>query len=83
MEEILEISDEVTIMRDGRKIGTWQAAELTTDMIIAKMVGRDLTRRFPERNNVPGEIVFKVESITSPLPKSFKEVSFDLRKGRC
>ncbi len=81
MEEILEISDEVTIMRDGRKIGTWPAAEMTTDMIIAKMVGRDLTQRFPERSNIPGEVVFKVENITSVQPKSFKNVSFELRKG--
>ncbi len=81
MEEILEISDEVTIMRDGRKIGTWPAAELTTDMIISKMVGRDLTHRFPERSNIPGDIEFKVENISSLLPKSFKNISFELRKG--
>ncbi len=81
MEEILEISDEVTIMRDGKKIGTWAAAELTTDMIISKMVGRDLTHRFPERSNVPGEVILKVEGLTSPHPKSFKNVSFELRKG--
>lgn len=81
MEEILEISDEVTIMRDGKKIGTWSAVELTTDMIISKMVGRDLSQRFPERNNVPGEVVLKVEEATSRLPKSFRNVSFELKKG--
>ncbi|MBM7868448.1 ATP-binding cassette domain-containing protein [Heliobacterium gestii] len=81
MEEILEISDEVTIMRDGRRIGTWPAADLTTDMIIARMVGRDLTQRFPERSNVPGDEVLRVENLTSPLPKSFRNVSFALRKG--
>ncbi|MDP4096567.1 sugar ABC transporter ATP-binding protein [Paenibacillus sp. P96] len=81
MEEILQISDDVTIMRDGKKIGTWPAAELTTDLIISRMVGRDLTSRFPERENVPGEVVLSVKNLTSPLPKSFKDVSFDLRKG--
>lgn len=81
MEEILEISDEVTIMRDGRKIGTWPSAELTTDMIISKMVGRDLTQRFPERSNAPANVVFKVEEVTSLLPKSFKNINFELRKG--
>jgi len=81
MEEILRISDEVTIMRDGGKIGTWDAKELTTDLIISRMVGRDLTQRFPERNNVPGEVVLQVERFTSPFPKSFRDVSFDLRKG--
>ncbi|HEX7712628.1 MAG TPA: sugar ABC transporter ATP-binding protein [Bacillota bacterium] len=81
MEEILKIADEVTIMRDGKRVGTWPSSELTTDMIISRMVGRDLTNRFPERQNVPGEVVLKVDGLTSPLPKSFKEISFELRKG--
>jgi methyl-galactoside transport system ATP-binding protein len=81
IEEILQISDDITVMRDGKRIGTWMASELTTDMIISKMVGRDLTNRFPERSNTPGEVVLKVENLTSPYPKSFKNVSFDLKKG--
>ena len=81
MEEILKISDEVTIMRDGTYVGTWPASELTTDLIIKHMVGRELTNRFPKRENVPGEVVFKVENFTSTNPKSFKNVSFELRKG--
>jgi methyl-galactoside transport system ATP-binding protein len=81
MEEILQISDEVTIMRDGKEVGTWNSSELTTDMIIKKMVGRDLTNRFPPKDNKPGEVVLRVEGFTSPFPKCFKDVSFDLRKG--
>ena len=81
IEEILQISDEVTIMRDGQKVGTWPASELTNDLIISRMVGRDLTNRFPPRENVPGEVVLRVEGLTSPFTKSFKEISFELRKG--
>jgi methyl-galactoside transport system ATP-binding protein len=81
MEEILEIADEVTIMRDGAVVGTYPSGELTTDLIIKRMVGRDLTNRFPPRENVPGEVVFKVEGFTSANPRSFKDVSFELRKG--
>ena len=81
MDEILRISDEVTIMRDGQYIGTWPAKEMTTDMIITKMVGRELTNLFPERDNHPGEVVFQVEDFTSINPKSFRNVSFELRKG--
>ncbi len=81
IEEILKIADEVTIMRDGKTVGTWLASELTTDLIISRMVGRDLTHRFPERHNVPGEVVLKVEHLKSPALKSFQNVSFDLRKG--
>ena len=81
MDEILRISDEVTIMRDGKYIGTWNANELTTDMIISKMVGRELTNLYPPTDNVPGEVVFEVENFTSINPKSFRNVSFNLRKG--
>ncbi|MBR4991030.1 MAG: sugar ABC transporter ATP-binding protein [Oscillospiraceae bacterium] len=81
MDEILRISDEVTIMRDGQYIGTWDCEGLTTDFIISKMVGRELTNLFPERNNVPGEVVFEVEDFTSINPKSFRHVNFQLCKG--
>ncbi len=81
MDEILRISDEVTVMRDGQFIGTWDCAGLTTDFIISKMVGRDLTNLYPPRNNQPGEVVFEVEDFTSINPRSFRNVSFQLRKG--
>jgi methyl-galactoside transport system ATP-binding protein len=81
IEEILRISDEVTIMRDGQRVGTWPASELTNDLIISKMVGRDLTHRFPVRSNVPGEVLLKVEGLTSTSARSFKDISFELRKG--
>lgn len=81
MDEILRISDEVTIMRDGQFIGTWDCKGLTTDFIISKMVGRELTNLFPQRYNVPGEVVFEVENFTSINPRSFRNVSFQLRKG--
>lgn len=81
MEEILRISDEVSIMRDGKPIGTWQAEELTTDLIITRMVGRDLTERYPERLHQPGKVVMEVDRLSSPNLKSFQDVSFSLRKG--
>ena len=81
MEEILRISDEVTIMRDGKYIGTWDAKDLTNDFIISKMVGRELTNLYPVKENVPGEVVFEVENFTSINPHSFRNVTFNLRKG--
>ena len=81
MDEILRISDEVTIMRDGHYIGTWDAKELTTDKIITQMVGRELSNLFPERHNVPGEPVFEVKDFTSINPRSFRHCSFEVRKG--
>lgn len=81
MDEILRISDEVTIMRDGKYIGTWEAKELTTDKIISQMVGRELTNLYPERFNTPGDVVFEVKNFTSIHSRSFRDVSFTLRKG--
>ncbi|MGN7456431.1 sugar ABC transporter ATP-binding protein [Paenibacillus pasadenensis] len=81
MEEILRISDDVTIMRDGKYIGTWEASELTTDLIISRMVGRDLSERFPERSNTPSSVILKADGLTSTNPMSFQNVSFELKRG--
>ena len=82
MEEILRISDEVTILRDGKYVGTWPANELTNEKIIKHMVGRELTGMFPAKTNVVSdEVIFKVENMTSPNPLSFKDAHFELKKG--
>ncbi len=81
MEEITAISDEISIMRDGHMIGTWPTAEITLDEIITTMVGRQLTFRFPERTHQPGDVVVEVRELTSTDPRSFNDVSFDVRRG--
>ena len=81
IDEILQISDEITIMRDGQNVGTWPASEMTTDTIVNKMVGREMTDRFPPKNHTPGEEFLKVENFTSTNPHSFKDVSFSVKKG--
>ncbi|MDO4269521.1 MAG: ATP-binding cassette domain-containing protein [Eubacteriales bacterium] len=80
MEEILRISDDVTIMRDGQWIATEPAAELTMDKIIKLMVGRELTNRFPPKTNEPGEVALEVEGLTA-MYSHVKDVSFQLKKG--
>ncbi|MDR3174373.1 MAG: sugar ABC transporter ATP-binding protein [Treponema sp.] len=81
IEEILAISDEVTIMRDGKYVGTYNSKELTTDQIIRYMVGRDLTHRFPPKDNVVRETIMEVKNLTSLQPRSFADVSFTLGRG--
>lgn len=81
MEEILEISDDVTIMRDGKWIDTIPAKNLTTDKIIKLMVGRDLTNRFPPKINKPGEVILEVKNLTGTYQPSIRDVSFELKKG--
>ncbi|WP_409291420.1 galactose/methyl galactoside ABC transporter ATP-binding protein MglA [Peribacillus sp. SCS-37] len=81
MEEILKISDEVTIMRDGKSIATRDSKEITTDEIIKLMVGRDLSQRFPDKVNHPEEIIMKVSDLSAETSSSFQDISFELRKG--
>ena len=80
MEEILRISDDVTIMRDGQWVATRPAKELTMDEIIRLMVGRELTNRFPPKDNVPGDVILEVENLSGKYTR-LQEASFQLHKG--
>ena len=81
MDEIKRIADDITIMRDGTYVGTWRAEDMTTDDIIAKMVGRELTNVYPPRENEPGEVIMEVKDLCSIHAKSFQHINFTLRKG--
>lgn len=80
MEEILRISDEVTIMRDGKYIATKPAADLTMNEIIKLMVGRELTNLYPPKDNVVGEVLLEVKNLTAEYSK-LNDVSFVAKKG--
>ena len=82
LEEIFEIADEITVMRDGQYIGTWDIKDITIDQLIGQMVGRKMDERFPVCGDVrTDEVMLRVENFTSAGPRSFKNVSFDLHKG--
>ncbi len=80
MEEILRISDAVTVMRDGSHVATKPANELTMDEIIKLMVGRELTQRYPEKSHKIGEVLLSVDRLSSTY-NHLSEVSFELKKG--
>ena len=80
MEEILRICDEVTVMRDGKYIATRSSVGVTTDEIIKLMVGRELSRRYPEKKHKPGEPMLRVEGISGEY-SHIKDISFTLGKG--
>ena len=81
MDEILRISDEVTIMRDGQYIATRPAAELTKAEIIRLMVGREMTNQFPAKlETASDEDIMRVEGITAEY-SMLSDVSFNLKKG--
>lgn len=80
MEEILQISDEITVMRDGTHIATEPAHQMTMERIIHLMVGRELSQRFPPKTSLPGETVFETQDLSSRYAK-VKNVSISLRRG--
>jgi len=81
MDEILRIADNISVMRDGKMVGTWPASEMTADRIISRMVGRELSEYFPQKRNKPGAVRLRVEDYTSIHSDSFRHVSFELRSG--
>jgi methyl-galactoside transport system ATP-binding protein len=82
MDEILRISDMVTIMRDGKWVQTTPAKDLDMGKIIKAMVGRALTNRFPPKTNHPGEPYLEVEHLTGKYgSNAIQDVSFTVRRG--
>ena len=86
MDEILELTDRVSILRDGKYINTFERADYDRDKIIADMIGRELTNMYPERNVEIGDVVFKAEGLTVPHPyiakrNQVEDISFEVRAG--
>lgn len=82
LDEIFKVADEVTVMRDGRYVGTWEINEIDIEKLINLMVGRDMKERFPPRDGSVGDnFILEVDNFTSADPRSFKNVDFKLRMG--
>lgn len=81
MAELRQISDDITIMRDGCYVGTWEMKNISDDEIVKQMVGRELTNIYPPLTNEPGDVLLEVNNFTSIHDGSFKNCSFKLRKG--
>ncbi len=82
MEEILEISDDVTVMRDGKWVYTGASKDINIDKLIALIVGRELTNRFPPKNAKPSnEVILHVDNLTGEYMPTVIDASFELKKG--
>ena len=78
MEEIFKICDSYSVFRDGRFIGSGEVANVTTNQLIAMMVGREVKNIFPKVLCPIGEVAFKVEGLSG---KGFKDISFEVHRG--
>lgn len=79
MEEVFQICDEVTVMRDGQYISTNNMEDLTMDTLISKMVGREITQMFPKQACPIGEVILRADNIS--VDNIVHNVSFELHKG--
>ncbi len=81
MEEIFQIADEVTVLRDGKYVGTQQIKDLTRETLVNMMVGRDLKQWFPPKTNEPKDVYLSVKNLTTVHAPIIHDVSFDVRRG--
>ncbi len=79
MDEVFRISDDITVFRDGKHVGSYPAKELDRDKLIKLMVGRELTDLFPKEEAEIGEVVLSVKGLNRGAV--VKDVSFELRRG--
>ena len=79
LEEVLEICDTITVLRDGKKIKTFACSEVTKETLIRNMVGRNVERYERIKNTVSDEVVLRVNNLS--LKGKYYDISFDLRKG--
>lgn len=81
MDEIFEICDDVSVLRDGKLIFTKSTSETKMTELVSAMVGRELNKRFPEIDNEPGEPYLVVKNLSTKYKPTLKDISFDVRKG--
>lgn len=79
MDEIFQISQKITVLRDGNEIGTFPTEDMTEDMLVGLMVGRQISSMYNHENYTQAETVLRVSNLKAG--KTVKDVSFSLKKG--
>ena len=81
MDEIFEICDQVSVLRDGSLVMTKNSKDTDMNELISAMVGRSLDNRFPPVDNKPGEVVLSVEHLSTKYAPKLQDITFDVKKG--
>ncbi len=80
LDEVFDLCDTITVMRDGEYVATGRAADLTATDVVRMMVGREISALFPKTEGIaPGDVVLQVEHLSRP--GVFHDVSFEVRTG--
>ena len=80
MEEIFQLCDRITVLRDGAYVDTREIKDINMDDIVQMMIGRTIGERYPKRDVKPGKEVLRVENLSSG--KLFHDVSFSVKAGQ-
>ncbi len=81
MDEIFEICDQISVLRDGSLVMTKDSKDTNMNELISAMVGRSLDNRFPPVDNTPGETVLSVQNLSTKYAPKLQNISFDVKKG--
>ena len=81
MDEIFELCDDITVLRDGEVTLDKAIKDTNLDEVVHAMVGRSLESRFPKMTNIPGDVILSVKGLSTRYAPHLKDVTFDLRKG--
>lgn len=81
MDEIFEICDQVSVLRDGKLVMTKDTDKTDMNELITAMVGRSLDNRYPEVDNTPGEPILSISHLSTKFAPFIKDISFDVREG--
>ena len=81
MDEIFEICDEISVLRDGNLVMTKKTEETNMNELITAMVGRSLESRFPPVDNTPGDTILSVQHLSTKYAPYLQDVSFDVKEG--
>lgn len=79
MDEVFQIADDITVIRDGRMIETGPASNFNIDKLITLMVGRQVTNLYPLNETPPGEVVLEAKHLSKQ--RKYHDVSFKLHRG--
>ena len=81
MDEIFEICDEVSVLRDGRMVMTKKVSDTNMNELISAMVGRSLDNRFPPVDNEPKEVSLSIQHLSTKFEPNLQDITFDVKKG--
>lgn len=81
MDEIFEICDDISVLRDGKLVMTKRSNETNMNELISAMVGRPLENRFPDVTNTPGKTYLSIQHLSTKYEPYLQDVTFDVKKG--